>query len=164
MWTSLLVNGIPFASDRWTNHRYKCPTKGLFTHSDTIPVSVTVSSKFNIMSIVTGSLTGRMGDRAILTVKLPVTISTMVNFDGGGVGMVKQTLRIVQPIIKLLVHAIVRVELIAGVKRPQGYAMSRKLVEHWPKPGITDHHYSLEQILPSQTISKCYWRAEMRTI
>ena len=53
------------------------------------------SSKFNIVQIVTGSLTGRMGDRPILPVKLPITIDTMLSFDsdGDGVGMCKQTLR-----------------------------------------------------------------------
>ena len=50
------------------------------------------------MSMVMGSLTGRMGDRSILPVKLPVTISTMLNFDRDcdgdrhGVGMCKHTL------------------------------------------------------------------------
>ena len=40
-----------------------------------------------------------MGSRPILPVKLPITINTMVNFDGGcdgdgdGVGICKQTLR-----------------------------------------------------------------------
>ena len=54
--------------------------------------------KFNIMSMVMDSLTGRMGDRPILPVKLPITISTMLNFDGNcygdrdGVWMCKQTL------------------------------------------------------------------------
>ena len=48
---------------------------------------------FNIMSIVADSLTGRMGDRTILPVKLPITTSTTLNFDGTvtgtgkGVGM-----------------------------------------------------------------------------
>ena len=32
--------------------------------------------------MVTGSLTGRIGDRAILPVKLPVTIYLMLIFDG----------------------------------------------------------------------------------
>ena len=41
-------------------------------------------SKFNIVLMVTGSLTGRMGDR------LPVTIDMMLNFDGDGVGTCKQ--------------------------------------------------------------------------
>ena len=46
--------------------------------------------------MVTGSLTGRMGLEAILPVKLPVTINTMLNFDGhsdddgDAVGMCKQ--------------------------------------------------------------------------
>ena len=55
-------------------------------------------SKFNIVPMVTGSLTGRMGLEAILPVKLPVTIDTMLNFDGhsdgdgDGAGMCKQAL------------------------------------------------------------------------
>ena len=36
-------------------------------------------SKFNIVLMVTGSLTGQMGDRPILPVKLPVTIDIMLN-------------------------------------------------------------------------------------
>ena len=52
-------------------------------------------SKFNIMSIVTAILTDRMGDRSILPVKMPVTICTMLNFDGDGdsVGTCKQTFK-----------------------------------------------------------------------
>ena len=50
---------------------------------------------FNIMPMVTSSLTGTIGARPILSIKLPVTIDTMLNFDGdghgGGVGMCKQT-------------------------------------------------------------------------
>ena len=59
-------------------------------------------SKFNIVPMVTGSLTGRMGLEAILPVKLPVTIDTMLNFDehsdgdGDGVGMCKQALNILE--------------------------------------------------------------------
>ena len=55
-------------------------------------------SKFNIVPMVTGSLTGRMGLEAILPVKLPVTIGTILNFDGHSdgdgdrVGMCKQAL------------------------------------------------------------------------
>ena len=51
------------------------------------------------MSMVTGNLTGRMGDRSILPVKLPVTIDIMFNFDrhcdgdgnGNGVRTCKHT-------------------------------------------------------------------------
>ena len=56
-------------------------------------------SKFNIVLMVTGSLTGRMGDTSILPVKLPITISTMLNFDGhcdgdgDGVGTCKHTFK-----------------------------------------------------------------------
>ena len=46
-------------------------------------------SKFNTVSMVTGTLMGRMYLEAILTVKLPVTISTMLNFDGDGNGVRK---------------------------------------------------------------------------
>ena len=48
--------------------------------------------------MVTGSLTGKMGVRPILPVRLSVTIATMLNFDGhcdgdgDGVGMCKQAL------------------------------------------------------------------------
>ena len=54
-------------------------------------------SKFIVVPIVTGSLTGRKGDRPILPVKLPVTIDIMINFDGhcdgngNGIGMFRHT-------------------------------------------------------------------------
>ena len=59
--------------------------KGLFTHSD--PVTVTVKGL-----ALCQRLTGRMGMEPILPVKQPVTIDTMLNFDGDGVGMCKQAL------------------------------------------------------------------------
>ena len=49
--------------------------KAVFTHSDPVPVTITVPIKFIIMSTVTGSLTGRVGLKPIL----PVTISTVIN-------------------------------------------------------------------------------------
>ena len=55
-------------------------------------------SKFNIMSMVTDSLTGKMGLPPILPIKRPITIGTMINLDGDcdddgdGVGPCKQTL------------------------------------------------------------------------
>ena len=50
--------------------------------------------------MVTDSLTGKMGVRPILPVRLSVTIATMLNFDGhcdgdgDGVGMCKQAFRV----------------------------------------------------------------------
>ena len=54
-------------------------------------------SKFNILSMVMGTLMGNIGLETTLPVKLPVTIGTMLNFDGDcdvdrdGVGKCKQT-------------------------------------------------------------------------
>ena len=54
--------------------------------------------RFIIVPMVTDSLTGKMGIRPILPVRLSVTIATMLNFDGhcdgdgDGVGMCKQAL------------------------------------------------------------------------
>ena len=53
-----------------------------------IPTPSPSPSSFIIVSMVTGSLTGRMGLEAIL----PVGISTMLNFDGDSVGTCKQAL------------------------------------------------------------------------
>ena len=65
----------------------------MFTLSDPLPSQ----SKFNIVLMVMGSLTGRMASRPILPVKLSITISTMLNFDGNCDGnrvrKCKQTLR-----------------------------------------------------------------------
>ena len=49
-------------------------------------------SKFNIVPMVTVRFTGRMGTESILSVKQSVSIDTMINFDGNGVGTCKQAL------------------------------------------------------------------------
>ena len=52
-------------------------------------------SKFNIVLMVMGSLTGRMASRPILPIKIPITTDTILNFDGNcngdGVGKCKCT-------------------------------------------------------------------------
>ena len=59
-----------------------------------MPVTVTVTVKVNIVLM----MTGWMGLEPILPVKVPITMGTMLNFDGDchgdghGIGMCKQTL------------------------------------------------------------------------
>ena len=48
------------------------------TPSPSLPLS---PSKFDIVLMVMGSLSSRMGDRPILPVKLPITVDLMLNFD-----------------------------------------------------------------------------------
>ena len=73
-----------------------CVNVCLDVKTTSLPLSLSLS-KFNIKSTVMGSLTGRMGLSPILLDKLPITISTMSNFDGDsgsdgdGVGTCKQT-------------------------------------------------------------------------
>ena len=57
--------------------------------------------KFNIVSMVTSTLMGRMDPTSILPARLPVSIDTMLNCDGDcnddghGVGMCKHTLKLI---------------------------------------------------------------------
>ena len=69
-------------------------SEGVFTLSDRVPI--TSQSSFNIVSMVTGTFMGRMGLWALLPVKLPITISIILNFDddGNGVGKCKHTLTV----------------------------------------------------------------------
>ena len=71
--TSMFESAIPSKSNIVSIN-----SKGLFTCSDAITVTVASLSKFNIVLMVTGRLTGRMGSRPIL----PVTIGTIVKLDG----------------------------------------------------------------------------------
>ena len=87
----ITINSVTLVSDT-------CTLKVCLHIPTQSPSPLECPSKFNIVPMVTGCLTGRMGLEAILPVKLTVTIDTMLNFDGhsdgdgDGVGMCKQAL------------------------------------------------------------------------
>ena len=62
--------------------------------TSTCPSPCPSPSKFNIVPMVTGSLTDRLGVQPIQPVRVPVTIGTMLNFAGHGDVTCKQTLRL----------------------------------------------------------------------
>ena len=81
------------------HHHAHTPLKDCLHIPTLSPSPSQFPSKFNIMSMVMGSLTGRMDVSPILPVKLLITISIMLNFDRhcdgdeDGVITCKQTLR-----------------------------------------------------------------------
>ena len=65
-----------------------------------VPTPSLCPSEFNIVLMMMGNLTGRMGSRPILPVRQPVTIDAIIKLDGDGngvgdgIGMCKQALTI----------------------------------------------------------------------